>query len=259
MKLLSQGTTNTKLAKGTGLHDRYLNYILHLAPAKLSGYNVCPKASTGCAAACLNSAGRGAFSSVQAARIRKTKQLFENRDQFIMDLVADLNKALRKAQCESKQCVVRLNGTSDIMWERIKVLDGLTLFDLFPEIIFYDYTKILFRAIDSVKDSSWPKNYTLTFSRSESNDHEVWQALDAGVNVAIVFDQLPVAFGPIAVIDGDAHDFRFLDKQGVIVGLTAKGKAKKDTSGFTLKVPTSELASAPRSKSTQTLPIAARK
>lgn len=246
MRLLSIGSTNTKLSKGGGLNARYLNFILHLAPSTLSGYNTCPKASTGCAAACLNTAGRGVFSNVQEARIRKTKQLFQDRQPFILDIISDLNKALRKAQRESKQCVVRLNGTSDIAWEKIKVQDGLTLFDLFPEIIFYDYTKIITRAIASVQSETWPKNYTLTFSAIESNQEDTWRAIDAGVNVAIVFDRLPSMFGTVPVINGDDHDYRFLDERGVIVGLTAKGKAKKDQSGFVLRVPTSELASASR-------------
>lgn len=250
MKLLSAGHTNYKLAKGGRSRDRFLNYILHLAPSNLSGRNVCPNASPGCIAACLNSAGRGAFNSVQKARINKTNRFFADRDQFLMDLFADLTAVLRKAQRENKTAVVRLNGTSDLPWERFK-LGGHSLFELFPEISFYDYTKSYWRCLDSVTPRrNWPRNYHLTFSRSETNESHCLDLLALGVNVAVVFNgPRPDYWNGYRVIDGDQDDYRFLDPRGVVVGLTAKGKAKKDQSGF---VVSSGSAGLPLDKSNQT-------
>lgn len=220
MKLLSQGNTNTKILKGTRSQTGFLPFILHLAPTDLSGYNVC---------------GRGVFSNVQHARIRKTKQFFENRGQFMLDLMHDLSAALRSAKRKGLKCVVRLNGTSDIPWERVRVENGLSIIALYPEIQFYDYTKHVSRALQSVRSPNWPKNYHLTFSKSEVTPDHTWRVRDAGVSVAIIFSKTP---GPkiwgIPTINGDVHDFRFLDPRGVIVALTAKGKAKRDTSGFVI-------------------------
>lgn len=229
MKLLSPGNTNSKLAKGTGDTGRFLNFILHLAPADLSGRNVCPNASPGCKAACLNTAGRGAFSNVQEARLRKTRLFFENRSEFMDLLFKDLVTALRASQRQGKQCAVRLNGTSDIPWERIKYTDGLSLIQLFPDIQFYDYTKSIGRAL-----APRPPNYHITFSKSETNEQDALKALAGGVSVAVVFKNMPEVWNGFRVINGDAHDYRFLDPKGVIVGLTAKGKARKDTSGFVI-------------------------
>lgn len=235
MKLLTPAHANAKTAKNQQF-DQYLTFILHLAPSTLSGYNLCPKASAGCAAACLNTAGRGVFNSVQTARINKSRRFVEQRDKFMGQLIKDLNAVVAKAKREKKTPVVRLNGTSDIAWERIKV-NGLNMFEMFPQIIFYDYTKILSR-IHTIKPYM---NYFLVFSRSETNWHEAIEALKAGVNVAAVFSgPLPEVFDGFPVINGDNHDLRFLDylegHRGVIVGLKAKGKAKRDTSGFTIQL-----------------------
>lgn len=240
MKLLSPGHTNTKLSKGGGLHDRFLNFILHLAPADLSGHNTCPYASAGCKSACLNTAGRGAFNSIQTARINKTLRLFNDRESFMSDLFKDLNSVLNKAKKLNKKAVVRLNGTSDLSWELYKITGtGVNIFECFPEIQFYDYTKSVKRALKSVNDPLWPKNYHLTFSRSETNDSKLYDLLQAGVNVAVVFNSAPEFWRNYRVIDGDSHDFRFLDGRdhdgtGLIISLTAKGRAKKDKSGFVL-------------------------
>lgn len=236
MKLLSPGSTNTKLAKGAALHTRYLNFILHLAPADVSGRNVCPNASPGCIAVCLNTAGRGVFSNVQQARIRKTRLFTDNRDAFMSLLFKDLKSVVSAARRRDLTPVVRLNGTSDIPWEHVKLFGtGLTVFDTFTEIQFYDYTKSLKRSMRSVQDKTWPANYHLTFSRSECNDSKVSDALRAGVSVAVVFKgEAPRLHQGTKTIDGDTHDFRFLDQRGVVVALTAKGKAKRDTSGFVI-------------------------
>jgi hypothetical protein len=219
MKLLTLG--NTKTVKGEAMG--FQTYIMHLAPSTLSGYQTCPMASEGCASACLNTAGRGRFTAIQEARIRKTRWFFENRESFMAQLVKDIEAAIRKAGREGFVPVFRLNGTSDIRWETVAVLGYRNVMDLFPQVQFYDYTKLPNRR-------NIPANYHLTFSRSESNEHLIPQDM----NVAVVFDSLPDVWMGRKVIDGTETDLRFLDEQNVIVGLLAKGKAKKDNSGFTI-------------------------
>lgn len=232
MKLLTAAASNAKTAKNSQF-DQYLTYILHLAPSTLSGVNTCPAASKGCAAACLNSAGRGAFSTVQTARIRKTLMLVKERQTFVALLEQDLQAVSRKARRLGKQAVVRLNGTSDINWLGIKLASGLTVFEAFPDIQWYDYTKVLSR-LKAMKLKP-VANYHLTFSRSESNETECLEALRLGFNVAAVFSgDLPAVYLDRPVVSGDSHDLRFLDPSGVVVGLTAKGKAKRDKTGFTI-------------------------
>lgn len=233
MKLLSPAATNAKTAKNAS-QGNYLSYTLHLAPAKMSGYNTCPAASAGCAAACLNTAGRGAFSNVQQARIRKTKLFFEARSEFLQQLQADLDAVVRKATKLGAQAVVRLNGTSDLDWIAIKLINGKNVFESYPTVQFYDYTKLLPR-LKRLKLNPI-SNYNVTFSRSESNGADCLQALKLGFNVAAVFSgMLPTSYKGYTVLDGDTHDLRFLDLQGGhVVGLKAKGKAKKDTIKFVI-------------------------
>lgn len=232
MSLLTTG--NPKIAKGEALG--YLTSILHLAPSRLSGFNVCPMATAGCAAACLNTAGRGGIikkgettNVIQKARIRKTLEFFNNRDAFMARLVKDIRNAIKLARKHEITPVFRLNGTSDIRWETVKVTEKGVTYDnvmsMFPDVQFYDYTKIPNR-------KNIPANYHLTFSLAEDNDTSAKVALDNGLNVAVVFKALPAKFMNRPVVNGDETDLRFLDPTGVIVGLKAKGKAKKDTSGF---------------------------
>lgn len=226
---------NVKINKG--IKWGYLNAILHLAPAKLSGYEVCPKRSSGCTKSCLNMAGRGRFDGAQLARIRKTRLLFEDRDLFLNLLRKDIEAIIRKADRENMIPCFRLNGTSDLSWE----LDKFgCIFKEYPNVQFYDYTKILARCKPDSKARSIP-NYHLTFSKSECNWSECTQALDYGINVAAVFEKVPRKYEGYRVINGDQNDLRFLDKKGVIVGLKYKksfdnktGKAKQDSSGFVI-------------------------
>lgn len=243
MKLLSTG--NPKVLKG--MSQGYNTYILHLAPANLSGYETCAKRTAGCTAACLNTAGRGGMfkkgentNVIQQARIRKTKMFFENRVEFMADLVKDIELAIKQSKKIDLVPVFRLNGTSDLAWEKYEVVRNgqlfRNIFTAFPEVQFYDYTKILGRKI---KEYS---NYQLTFSAADGNDSDVLKALNEGLNVAVVFGikktlPMPVDYLSRPVFNGDDSDLRFLDPKGVIVGLYAKGKAKKDTTGF-VKYPT---------------------
>ncbi len=225
MKLLTLG--NTKTVKGEAMG--YQTYIMHLAPSTLSGYNTCPMASKGCAAACLNTAGRGRFTATQEARIRKTRWFFEDRPTFMVQLVKDIQAAIRKADRETMIPVFRLNGTSDIRWETIPVNGRRNIMEMFPSQTFYDYTKLQNRV-------NLPSNYHLTFSRSEENYTAVDTMMAQGYNTAIVFDNLPAVYNGYKVIDGTETDLRFLDPKNVIVGLLVKGKAKKDLSGFTVQI-----------------------
>ena len=240
MKLLSE--SNPKTLKGQS--HGFLTFIMHLAPGSLSGFNVCPGASAGCLFSCLNTAGRGHMKNIQDARIRRTRLFFEDRPTFMAKLVDEVSKGIRKAERKGLIPVFRLNGTSDIRWETVPVSvvggqDFRNIFEMFPNTQFYDYTKLANRR-------NIPANYHLTFSRSESNDHLIREAMDNGMNVAVVFatkknDDLPKfipdgIYDPIPVVDGDETDLRFLDPAGSIVGLRAKGKARKDSSGFVVHV-----------------------
>jgi hypothetical protein len=230
LKLLS--TANPKIQKGTKLG--YLSFILHLAPATLSGKETCPKRTAGCTAACLNTAGRGGMfkrgentNMIQQARIRKTKEFFEDRDAFMKALYHDVRKGIRQAERLGLTPVFRLNGTSDLAWEKYTVgTTDMNLFELFPTVQFYDYTKVLGRKVSQYA------NYHLTFSAADGNDADVQRAVSAGMNVAMVFDKLPAEYMGRVVNDADEHDLRFLDPLNTIAGLKAKGRAKKDTTGF---------------------------
>lgn len=222
MHLLS--TSNYKTLKGNS--QGYMTGILHFAPGHLSGYQVCPFASAGCLIACLNTAGRGIFKPVQDARINKTKRFFEDRAAFLADLDDDISALIRKSARENMTPCVRLNGTSDILWEK----HAFEIMDKYRSIQFYDYTKIIKRT-----SPGWgiPENYHLTFSRSESNEQDCEIALARGYNVAVVFSgELPKTWKSFPVVSGDENDLRFLDGKNVVVGLSAKGRARRDDSGF---------------------------
>ena len=176
------------------------------------------------AAACLNKAGMGVYSTVQQARINRTKLFFQDRPNFMAQLAKEIKSAKKSAAKAGLKLLVRLNGTSDIAWEKIRVGDYRNLFEMFPDVQFYDYTKIVGRTV--------PENYHLTFSKSESNDADVSVAIRNGLNVAVVFDKLPETYLGRPVVSGDDSDIRVNDPRGVVVGLKAKGPARKDLSGF---------------------------
>lgn len=230
MKLLT--TANAKIKKGEKMG--FQTFGIHLAPASLSGFNVCKDASAGCAAACLNTAGMGAFSNVQLARIEKTRFFFSNKSGFIAQLTKEIGAAIRSASKRGMQACFRLNLTSDLPWEKISV-SGKTIFQIYPQVQFYDYTKSPER-MAAFLNGDMPKNYHLTFSRSETNGSVALAMLRSGGNVAMVFRKsLPASYMGAEVINGDETDLRFLDGSGKIVGLVEKGRAKKDATGFVLE------------------------
>ena len=249
-KLLTPG--NPKTAKGAS--KGYWTFILHLAPAKLSGFQVCPMATQGCAAACLNTAGRGGMlkgvsrltvsdieagklNTIQAARIRRTRSFFQTRDVFMSTLVNDVKRAIRMSEAAGYVPVFRLNGTSDIRWETVPVDGADNIMALFPHVQWYDYTKIANR-------KNVPANYHLTFSLADGNMSQAYTALANGLNVAAVFRNkatvaaiMSTGFMGAPVFNGDDTDLRFLDPARHVVALYAKGNARNDVSGFVQDVP----------------------
>ena len=239
-KLIGVGT-NAKTVKGDG--SEYLTGIVYMTPWKVmvdgKSFNSCSMAEqAGCVEGCLNTAGRGAMNCVQAARQRKAEWFYRDRDGFMRQLMQDIAKFQTYCNKRGIQPVIRLNGTTDIRWELIN-FEGLTIFDIFRNVQFYDYTKIANR------NTSHIPNYHLTWSYSNASPKYaamMQTALDRGMNVATVFrkafDYANTWMG-LPVINGDADDLRILDpKGGHIVALYAKGKAKKDTSGFVVDVAT---------------------
>ena len=240
--LLSGEGTNPKVAKNEKLG--VLGGVLHLAPADLSGFEVCPMRSAGCTAACLHTAGNPAYmKNKNEARIKRTKAFFAEREAFMNLLVYEIWKMLNSADKQNLDLAIRLNGTSDIRWEsvrfelfdwitektgvQVKGLKKVTVFELFPDIQFYDYTKLHNR-------KGVPSNYHLTFSLNETNRKF---ATKQDRNIAVVFaGKLPENFLGRPVIDGDEHDYRPNDPQGVVVGLKVKGKGREDDTGFVVQL-----------------------
>lgn len=229
--------TNAKTVKGQKYG--YMTGILYMAPSTISGNNTCPMAKVaGCEHACLYSAGRGAFNSVQQSRISKAQWFFDDTQSFMMQLYRDITRLVKKAKAAGMVPLVRLNGTSDIRWENIRFdlkdgdfhMYGVTIFQCFADVQFYDYTKLANR-------KGIPANYDLTFSYSGLPGYAQYvdQAKANGMRIAVVFRDrkgIPATFLGMDCVDGDDSDIRHLDPQGVVVALYAKGNAKTDLSGF---------------------------
>jgi len=221
--------SSAKIAKNGKVSHQY-TYVMYLLPHKASGYQVCPMATKECIAGCLNTSGRVIMdinntNCILTARLLKTRLFFEQRNLFMGWLVAELKTGQKKAIKDGYKFSVRLNGTSDLNWNAYKI-NGKTLFQLFPDVQFYDYTKVATRFIDM------PKNYHLTFSYTGYNWAESKTILDGGNNVAVIFNikkgqPLPSTFNGYPVIDGDLTDYRPDDGKGVIVGLRWKKIADK--------------------------------
>ncbi len=238
LSYLGSVASSSKIAKGLQYNE--MTYILYLAPANQSGYEVCPMRTPECTEACLTESGHNRIdvkkNAINKARIAKTKLFFEQREFFMGWLVTEIEKAKAVAADKGMRFSVRLNGTSDIEPTLFKH-NGKTIFQLFDDVIFYDYTKVSkrFRLLDKYT------NYDLTYSFS---GHNMFQCLDILSNkkgrVAMVFEGkvLPTEFMGYKVIDGDAYDMRYLDEQGVIVGLKFKKVRNKiDTANNKFIIP----------------------
>lgn len=244
MRLLS--LSNPKTRKGE--KENHLTAILHLAPASLSGFNVCRYAGA-CKAPCLNTSGLGGiYKSIQDARVRKTRLLFEDRETFNAQLRADLELLRDSARSNSLDPCARLNGTSDLPWHRMKLGEDLSPMAAFAgSITFYDYSKApIVSLIDWIKKIGLQYHITASLDAGEDSEKNALAALALGVSVAVPFalprsapmpDSWTFPTGErFRVIDGDVTDYRPGDPQGVLVGLRAKGKARKDLSGFVREV-----------------------
>jgi len=229
-KLLSVNS-NPKIDKSNKVSEKYWSCIMHLRPVSTK---ICPYQDIAkCKDACLNTAGLGGvYPSIQKARQKKTDLFLNDRDEFMQQLVKDINTFIRACQRKDKRPAIRLNGTSDIQWEYIEIDGYENIFAMFPDVQFYDYTKIPTRKIDHIP------NYHLTWSYSEANDKYAKMFDKVPNNKAVVFKNkiLPSMFKGLKVIDGDTHDMRFLDEPNSVVGLKAKGKARQDKSGFVINV-----------------------
>ena len=243
-------TKNSKTIKGEKFG--FTTYIMYLAPHKQNsrGVNLCAKASKGCIVACLFKSGAARFDQVQQGKINKTEYFLADRKGFMSQLYDEISGIVAKhAEVEGdkklslngstlryKNFAIRLNGTSDFPFENLKVRDGKNIFELFPDVQFYDYTKL-----DQRFNKILPINYHMTFSRSEDNHEETIDILNRGYNVAVVFgvkeeSDLPKKYLGFDVINGDESDLRFLDKENVIVGLKYKLMTGKGTKGMNAKM-----------------------
>jgi len=236
MKTLLSIDTNAKTVKGQ--KRGYMTGILYLAPSDQSKViNTCPNATKGCRKVCLFTSGmRGVFPKINEAAVKKTEWLVRDRAGFIEQIKKDIAALVRKAERKGLTPCVRLNGTSDLPVETWGIMEE------FPDVQFYDYTKSYKRMCGFLDgpQMGWPKNYILTFSRAETtrNRAQCGSVLERGGNVAAVFagKTLPKTYKGKRVVSGDETDLRFLDPRNVIVGLTAKGKARKDDSGFAINL-----------------------
>ena len=222
LSYLGSVASSSKIAKGLKYNE--MTYILYLAPAEQSGYNVCPGSTAECREACLTESGHNRIdvkkNAINKARIKKTKLFFEHREFFMGWLATEINKARNDAFAKGYTFSVRLNGTSDIQPEMFKY-KGKVIFNVFNEVTFYDYTKVAnrFKLLDKYT------NYDLTYSFSGYNMLQSLELLENNKGrVAMVFEgkQLPKTFMGYKVIDGDEYDMRHLDETGVIVGLKFK-------------------------------------
>ena len=224
-----EGNPKTDKNKKVEGLEKYRILRLNLAPADLSGFYVCRMASAGCKAACFLRAWIPVFQKQKdKGRINRTRYYMQSRVEFLNQLTKEIKNFEIWCSKNNFIPVVRLNTTSDIPWEIHNI------FELFPNIQFYDYTKIYKRAVKFVK-GEYPKNYHLTYSLNEDNKDLAFNILKMGGNISAVFRKdLPDTYKGYKVVNGDEHDLRFLDLQNSIVGLKAKGKAKTDYSGFVL-------------------------
>ena len=202
--------------------------VLFLTPGAF-----CPAATRGCLQACLgHTSGRMQMPTHAACRDKRAALYLGNPKVFLQMLSVDLSRLVADARTANLRSAARLNGTSDLAWEERHP----ELFEDFPAVAFFDYTKVITRMKNSLRRDGWPDNYHLTFSAAPGNHTAARQILDTGGNVAVVFwPKVPATFWGFSVVDCDSHDARFLDPQGVVVGLTAKGLARVDRSGFTVR------------------------
>ena len=232
------GVSYLTSVSSTFKHKKSLKYgeltvSLYLAPAKMSGYEVCPGRNAECTRLCLNQSGKNigpqkiAGDYINRSRITKTKLFFEQRDFFMDWMIAEVEAAKRKAERMTYKLSIRLHNTSDISPEEF-TRNGQNILQMYPEIQFYEYTKVASR-VDLMKKY---KNYDVTFSYTGYNLTECQNMLLNKIRVAVVFKRVPDEWQGYPVIDGDAYDMRYKDDRNVIVGLKYKTVRNKLTSNI---------------------------
>lgn len=222
-----------------------LVYTIYLAPAIMSGYEVCPGRTPECTALCLNESGhnRGNYKNnltfINDSRVKKTQLFFEDHEFFCQWVVRDIKAGIAKAKKLGYKFSVRINNTSDISPEQIYIKENgvkKNILELFPEVQFYDYTKVMSR----LRLMNKYDNYDLTYSYNGSNMETCIALLNSGIRVAMVFEKVPTEFNGFKVINGDLYDMRYKDDSGVIVGLKYK-KTRNSPSGNSFVIKQNEL------------------
>lgn len=238
--LMTDPDANQKLAKD---QNGWLAWSLSLAAHRTGGTNVCPASTPACRKHCVGFGGKGLYATTKLARQARVSFLMTNPAAFMRLWIAEIDKAVTECEKIGTGCAIRPNAFADIAWERV----APWMFDMFPTVQFYDYTKRLDRGMPTVGDNfeHWlPDNYSLTVSATErwnTNQTHV-KRVSRDANVAVIFDtkrghDLPAEYAGVPVVDGDKSDLRFKDPQGVIVGLRAKGTLRSDNSlGFAVEV-----------------------
>lgn len=231
LSYLGAVNSSAKMIKNKKVSGQY-TYIIYLAPANTSGYNVCSHSTPECRLGCLATSGHAGMeikaqksTKIVDSRIKKVKLFYEQPEFFMQWLIAEIESNQRKAIKDNMGFSVRLNGTADIDWANVKV-NGLNIFEMFPNVNFYDYTK------NPIKYNNKPSNYHLTFSYTGRNWKVCEALLQKGFNVAVVFNvknesELPKTFGGYTVVNGDETDYRIADKKGIVIGLKFKHIADK--------------------------------
>ena len=226
------GSVNMTSKHKKGFNYKELNYSLYLSPADSSGYEVCPGRTEECTRLCLNESGKNTMPQkvkgdiINTARIKKTRLFVEEREFFTRWIIDEIRAAKAKVDKLGYGFSVRINNTSDINPARLFIESnyqehgtiGKNILEVFPDVQFYDYTKIISR----INLSKLYPNYDITFSYTGYNLPECLDLLSKGVRVAMVFKEVPEEYMGYKVIDGDLFDGRFKDEKNDIVGLKFK-------------------------------------
>jgi hypothetical protein len=231
-------STSAKMMHSQQYSHQY-TYAIYLAPSNESGYNVCSHSTPECRLGCLATSGHAGMeitagrSVIKDARIKKTRLFYEHPDYFIAWMIAEIQKYQRKAVKDNFFFSVRLNAISDIDWQNVRI-SGQTIFEIFPDVQFYDYTK------NGHKFKTKAANYHLTYSYTGRNWDICEKLLKQGNNIAMVFNVkneslLPKTYKGYKVINGDLTDYRIDDAKGIIVGLKWKRIALKEIEKQILK------------------------
>ena len=236
-RLLS--TDNPKAAKAADFG--WLNGIHYMAPATLSGFNLCARSTPQCEELCLGwRAGQASMvanpddmNAVRLSRIAKAQAYMTDRAAYMDMLCRAVDRLRVQGERFGLSVCVRPNGSTDVPFERVPVTWRGARYEnimaAFPSVQFTDYTKRWERF-----ERPLPANYHLTFSRADGNSERALMLLDRGINVAVVSRRHDPKRGRYleqwcgyAAINGDEHDLRHLDPKGVVVALSPKGPAAK--------------------------------